>query len=120
MQGTGGQVSLAFGDGPTDRLGKAGVGVEEMLHSGVADLQHFGFFQRDDVCGSRFSGKERHLTEEVTFTQDCDGAWSGSLEDLDFDAAIIYYEHGRALVARANQGLAGREDVTNRRRRELS
>ena len=67
LQGTCREIGLAFGDGPTDRFGKARVSLEDMFHGGMTYLKYLGFFQRHHICGPRFSGKQRHLAKEITF-----------------------------------------------------
>jgi hypothetical protein len=67
LQGTGREVGLALGYGPTDRFGEAGVSLEDVFHRGVTYLKHLCFFKRHDVCGPRFSGEQRHLAKKITF-----------------------------------------------------
>ena len=87
------QGSLPFSDGPADRFSQARIGLEEVFHGSVADLEYLGLFQGDDVGGAGFTRKEGHLAKEVSFGELRDCARAVAVSDLDGDAAAVDYEH---------------------------
>ena len=73
-----------------------------MLHRLVPNFQNLGLFHRDDVCGARLAGEERHLSEKVPFAQYRNGPRAGSVGDLDSDPTAVDYKHRRSFLAGAN------------------
>jgi hypothetical protein len=62
-----GQVSLALGDGQTDRLSQTWIGIEEVFHCSVANLEDFCLFHRNNIRGTGLARKKGHLAKETSF-----------------------------------------------------
>jgi hypothetical protein len=88
-----GKVSLALGDGQTDRLGQTGIGVEEVLHCGVANLKDFGLFHCHHIRRARLTGKEGHLAEETSFREFGDFSRTCAIRNLNRNFAAVDDEH---------------------------
>src|SRR4030081_1938280 len=59
----------AFRDDVAQRFHQIGIGGEYLLHRGMANLQHFGFLERDHIRGSGFAREQSHLTKESSFAE---------------------------------------------------
>ena len=88
-----GQSLASLGDDMAQRFNQVGVGIEDLLHGGVSYFEDFSLLDSDDVCGSRLTSEQRHLTKESSVAERSNCARPSVFADLHANAAVMHDEH---------------------------
>ena len=53
----------------TERFDQVRVGVEDLFHSDMPDLEDYSLFECHNICCARFTSEQRHLAKECAFAE---------------------------------------------------